>query len=74
MHQPQCCPYVQGLKGSKSPPLLRVKVKDKNGQEMFETQPERVDDAAIAAWAPIHAGNVSANSEQLLFQSLQASF
>ena len=46
------------LEGSKAPPLLRVKVKDKNGQERFETQPERVDDAAIAAWAPIHAGNV----------------
>ncbi len=62
------------LKGCKAPPLLRVKVKDKDGQEIFETQPERVNEAAIAAWAPINAGNVSGNSEQLLFQSLHASF
>ena len=35
---------------------------------------QKVDEAAIAAWAPIHAGNVSAHTEQLLFKNLHASF
>ena len=79
-HKPKTCtsPSVarmcKALKGSKAPPRLRVKVKDKNGQDRFITQPEQVDEAAIAAWEPIHAGNVSAQTEQLLFSNLQASF
>ena len=40
----------------------------------MKPNPKKVDEAAIAAWAPIHAGSVSANSDQLLFQSLPASF
>ena len=62
------------LKGCKAPPLMRVKVKGPDGRDTFVTQPELVDEAAIAAWEPIHAGNVSANTEKLLFRNLLASF
>ena len=60
------------LKGCKAPPLMRVKVKGPDGRDTFVTQPELVDEAAIAAWEPIHAGNVSANTEKLLFRNLLA--
>ena len=53
---------------------MRVKVKGSDGQETFVTQPELVDEAAISAWEPIHAGNVSSHTEKQLFRNFLSSF
>jgi hypothetical protein len=53
---------------------MRVRVACSDGKFKIETDPHKVDALAIAAWEPIHNGNVSKHAEKCLFASLRANY